>query len=447
MSFSKRNPLWLIALATYTCVLYVIFRSMGSSSWSTQRLVDDEPINAAPVIQQDVKPQSVCNSESVLRNIDYNHGNAHIEFWRHLPKEVIQSYRKQWQDFIANEKPKPSIGQFKGRGIVLVAGNVDTFKRATTTVRILKELHHCKLPVEVWHLSDEIPSEETIKELSRLGAVTRDFSEEDLVRPVKQRRDADKQFQIKAAAIINSAFNEVLYLDSDNVPAIDPTFLFDSPDYKRTGAMFWPDFWKTDGENIIFPILDIPCEDEWEQESGQIVVNKAKSWLPLQLAWYMQSNYEIYFQLLNGDKDTFQYAWKALGAPFYMVPTFLGMGGGMVQGRFCGHTMLQYYPDGDQDKLLFIHANMMKVTEKSNFMQKNRVGQEVERPWQLAKRYTMSRGNKWLQPGYYLAPTNQPCMDFTHLKGEPECAIESFDKVAPGVQDAYFAMGGIGGRS
>jgi hypothetical protein len=51
------------------------------------------------------------------------------------------------------------------------------------------------------------------------------------------------RFQIKAAAIINSSFKELLYLDSDNLPAHDPTFLFDTPEYKSTGALFWPDFW------------------------------------------------------------------------------------------------------------------------------------------------------------------------------------------------------------
>jgi hypothetical protein len=51
------------------------------------------------------------------------------------------------------------------------------------------------------------------------------------------------RFQIKAAAVINSAYKEVLYLDSDNVPVRDPAFLFTIPSYKSTGALFWPDFW------------------------------------------------------------------------------------------------------------------------------------------------------------------------------------------------------------
>lgn len=51
------------------------------------------------------------------------------------------------------------------------------------------------------------------------------------------------RFQIKAAAVINSSFKEILYLDSDNVPVQDPTFLFETEEYKNTGALFWPDFW------------------------------------------------------------------------------------------------------------------------------------------------------------------------------------------------------------
>jgi alpha 1,2-mannosyltransferase len=74
------------------------------------------------------------------------------------------------------------------------------------------------------------------------------------------------RFQVKAAAIINSRFQHVLYLDSDNIPTRDPTYLFETVEYKEKGAIFWPDFWKTAGENKIFKILEIECQDTWEQE-------------------------------------------------------------------------------------------------------------------------------------------------------------------------------------
>jgi len=50
--------------------------------------------------------------------------------------------------------------------------------------------------------------------------------------------------KIKAESIVASSFNEVLYLDSDNVPLADPAHLFDSELYagkNQPGVVFWPD--------------------------------------------------------------------------------------------------------------------------------------------------------------------------------------------------------------
>ncbi|KAI9260623.1 mannosyltransferase putative-domain-containing protein [Phascolomyces articulosus] len=270
--------------------------------------------------------------------------------------------------------------------------------------------HKCYLPVEVWHLSDESPSNTTTQSLNELGAVSRDLSEPTLPRPMNYRLDAEKQFQIKAAAIINSNFEQVLYLDSDNTPTRDPSFLFETSAFKATGAMFWPDFWKTHTENKIFEILDIPCKDEWEQESGQMVIDKTKSWLPLQLTWYMQEHSDLYFQFLNGDKDTFKYAWKALGTPYYMTETFLGMGGLEVET----FSKEEYY----------------------------------EQPWQQIKRYVDNRGITNLSPSFRIAPGGKACMNFVNsLYGEPETVIEDFDQILPDFRNAYFELGGIGGET
>lgn len=193
--------------------------------------------------------------------------------------------------------------------------------------------------------------------------------------------------------------------------------------------------------------MGISCQDEWEQESGQMVINKQKSWLPLHLAWYMQKHYEIYFQFLNGDKDTFKYAWQALGAPYHMTETFVGMAGTMVGDRFCGHTMLQYFPTSkadDDDRLLFVHANLLKITDKRYFMHE---GQPTEHPWDLAKRSTLSHANMWIKPEFYIAYGGRACMDFTHREGEPNAITEDFDTVAPGLQANYFKYGGIGGET
>ncbi|KAI8640683.1 mannosyltransferase putative-domain-containing protein [Parasitella parasitica] len=436
-SRSKVNILLLLFATFIVYCIYIISYNLPTTTTARHESSTSIPTR---------NPKSdICKTDQVLRNVDPNHTNAHIEFWRHLNEATIQVYKKRWQKFVSSVEHTHMPRGVSGRGIVLVAGNGDTFDRALTTIKLLRHLQRCKLNIEVWHLSDEQPSQAMRQELEDLGATPRDLSDPQLVRPIIHRRNADKQFQIKAAAVINSAFKEVLYLDSDNVPAQDPTFLFDTPEYKSMGALFWPDFWKTHGDNKIFNVLDIPCEDEWEQESGQMVIDKEKSWVPLQLAWYMQKHYEIYFQFLNGDKDTFKYAWKALNKPYHMAEAFLGMAGTMVNNRFCGHTMLQYTPTSDQDddRILFVHANLLKITDKNHFIH----GDQPEHPWDLAKRSTMNHANTWIKPEFYISNQGQACMDFTHRQGEPDAITEDFDYVLPDFQANYFKFGGIGGET
>lgn len=174
-----------------------------------------------------------------------------------------------------------------------------------------------------------------------------------------------------------------------------------------------------------------------------MVIDKERSWVPLQLAWYMQKHYEVYFQFLNGDKDTFKYAWEALQVPYSMTEAFVGMAGTMVGDRFCGHTMLQYFSteDDEEDRLMFVHANLLKITDKKHFIK-----DDVEHPWDLAKRSSMSHMNTWIKPEFYIAE-GRACMDFTHREGEPEAITENFDTVVPNLQTEYFKYGGIGGET
>ena len=81
--------------------------------------------------------------------------------------------------------------------------------------------------------------------------------------------------------------------------------------------------------------------DEFEQESGQLVIDKSRPqvWKALNLAFYLQRQKDVYFKLLNGDKDTFNYAWKALNVSFHMVEPHVALAG-VGTDRICGHTVL-----------------------------------------------------------------------------------------------------------
>lgn len=49
------------------------------------------------------------------------------------------------------------------------------------------------------------------------------------------------QWVLKPWALLNSSFRHVLMLDADSFPVTNPEFLFETPQYRDTGAIFWPD--------------------------------------------------------------------------------------------------------------------------------------------------------------------------------------------------------------
>ena len=151
-----------------------------------------------------------------------------------------------------------------------------------------------------------------------------------------ERIKASKQFQIKGEAIAHARFTEILYLDSDNVPVRDPTFLFDAPLYKTHGIVLWPDFVRDSPANPIFRLLGFDCDaEEFTAETGQILVNReAQGGLnqaALLAAEAMQRDSSFWFKLSMGDKDTFRYAWKFLGLSYAAAPHLFSAAGAATE--------------------------------------------------------------------------------------------------------------------
>jgi hypothetical protein len=195
-SRTKAHILILLFIVFITYCLYTVANSFPASNIRDKSLQDEAKAteNQQQQQQQPQQPKvDICISDRVNRNTDPNHTNAHIQFWRHLSDATVQVYKKRWQKFISSVKRIQIPDTFIGRGIVLVAGNRDTFQRALTAIKMLRSMHHCELDIEVWHLSDEQPTEIMVQELKSLNAVPRDLSNPKLVRPIKHRRDAEKQ--------------------------------------------------------------------------------------------------------------------------------------------------------------------------------------------------------------------------------------------------------------
>lgn len=276
-------------------------------------------------------------------------------------EEEIDMRRQEWKTFMKEDLiPYSSVKErFAGRGIVVLAGNGDTLKRLLVLLRSLVQLGS-KLPVEVHYWKDEINDGEK----NMLAEVYRNILFNDLAAETnifKTGVGIFINYQLKSAALVNSRFAEPILLDSDNIPVIDPERLYDSDIYREYGTIFWPDIGRTLPQTPVWALTNTECNiNEYEQESGQLVVDKRRFFYHLQLAAWM--NHQPYWnEFLLGDKDMFRFAWHALKTKYGQPRQWLTSVGIMQDdGMYCGHSFGQYHPDGS---LAFLHGGTLKSME------------------------------------------------------------------------------------
>jgi alpha 1,2-mannosyltransferase len=256
----------------------------------------------------------------------------------------------------------PNVGMQRGsRGIVMVV-YPKMVPSAYASIRVLRDELKCDLPIELWYRRKEMEGVVgSMVPLQQLGGEGISFHEID-----------DKKatgFGAKVFSIYHSYFDSVLFLDADNVPVRDPSFLFDTPEFKETGAVFWPDFWhprhtifNIHGQSLLWELLDQRFVNMFEQESGQLVIDRRRHAAPLELVKFYTfhtPNHFIKFQLVHGDKDLFRLAWLKLKAPFHMIDAPPAVAGKAFNNTFCGMTMVQHDAEGE---VLFLHRNTRKLT-------------------------------------------------------------------------------------
>ncbi len=230
-----------------------------------------------------------------------------------------------------------------GRGIVIGAGGALYFTNAYLCARMLR-WHGCKLPIQFWHLGPEEMDETMIGLAREIGVECVDGERI----AVQRKLNPLGGWELKAAAILYCSFEEVLLLDADNVPLRDPEFLFDTSEFRRDGAIFWPDHRVLDATRPIWKFCGLTPRSEREFESGQILVDKKRCWEALQLALWYNNHSDFFYRHVHGDKETFHLAFRRVQKKFTLIPTPIHR----LRGTMCQHDL-----DGNR---LFQHRNLLK---------------------------------------------------------------------------------------
>jgi hypothetical protein len=249
---------------------------------------------------------------------------------------TLHNARTACERFIKTMPAYP--GHYQGHGIVICGGGIKYFPGVWVCINMLRQLG-CRLPIQVWHLGKEEMDEPMKSLLTPFDVETVDAT---LVRRKHPMRRLGG-WELKPYAILHSPFRHVMLLDADNVPVVNPEFLFATTQLKRTGAIFWPDYGQLEKTNIIWENCGLPRPPGPEFESGQMVVDKQRCWKALCLCLWFNANSDFYYQHLHGDKETFHLAYRKLNKSFSMVPKPIHrLEGTMCQHDFRGHRIFQH---------------------------------------------------------------------------------------------------------
>ena len=253
------------------------------------------------------------------------------------------------------------------------------------TLRMLRRTG-CSLPVEVFvSSSEDAISPICVEMLNGLGA--RCVSMAASIGHIYENLELEQnRYLDKPLALVFSSFDDNLFLDSDNLPILDPYQLLEAEPYVSHGLIAWPDFWGSTISPKHAEITSTKLEPiQGTVESGQLLISKSLHAETLLLAFYYNFYGAGCYYLLEsqgavgfGDKETFLNAALTLNKPFYLVHEDISALGHWDAPEFVGPAMAQFdiiqdyqnYLNGaltvedsqyKKPSILFVHHNMLKL--------------------------------------------------------------------------------------
>lgn len=257
----------------------------------------------------------VNNWKNILNS---NNRNNFPKDWEKF-KEVQLAHISILDDLIHKSYLSPNYQYDKG--IVIGAGGAKYFGCALACVHILRNLG-CNLPIEFWYL-DEYEMDNNMKHLCKEWNIKYiNATEYSKINNLNPR--ILNGWELKPFATLHSNFKKVLYLDADNIPSINPEYLFDTEQFKNLGSIFWPDLPPAKRKEWLPPIvwenIGLEYRDEVDFETGQYMIDKEKCYKELCISMWMNEHSDWFYKFVYGDKSTFHLAWRKCGSE-YGIPS------------------------------------------------------------------------------------------------------------------------------
>lgn len=165
----------------------------------------------------------------------------------------------------------------------------------------------------------------------------------------------------KTNAVIETG-GEVLFLDSDNIPLIDPEVIRLDGRYRSKGAVFWRDFETMEVHHPLYHLCGVTPLTQQAQEAGQLLIDVDVCGRELATMDELNDRWNMIYPCTRGDKDMWRMAWMKCGTQWEWASPDIGI---LLDNTGHGRAIIQKWGD----RPAFHHRVHAKFTAKDNWWQ------------------------------------------------------------------------------
>jgi len=204
-----------------------------------------------------------------------------------------------------------------GCGIV-IAGGGKYLSWSWVLCRRLRELG-CELPIQVWHIGEKEMPVWAAKSFAEMGVETVNVLNVLKKHMVRQMSG----WVLKNYAVTHSPWRHVMFIDADCFPVVKPETIFQLCEGK---TLFFNDVKPCHPSRWGYTYCGLSPDVEWE--TGQFIVDKVEGWMGLRWTGWLNEHTDCWFNMLHGDKGTFELGFRMSGVPIEMgdTPKWCGFG-------------------------------------------------------------------------------------------------------------------------
>lgn len=380
-------------------------KRMMDSIEQKKKTLTDSPASPSPPTPEPT-PENLCVAERV-----YNRKKGSYIF----PQNPITdlNVKERVTEFLNNIPTYPN--RFKGRGIVICAGGEKYIYDTYRILRILRDKLGCTLPIEWFYVGTEELNGKQKAYLEKNLAPLRCIDV--LTEPIPMNHEKPiklKGYEIKPYALLISSFEEIILIDADNIPLQNVEKLYDMELYKKSGAVFWPDYWTNWYNPAIYEKLGVnSINGISDPESGQMVVNKQRCWAAINMTWFLNHHSYYFYKYCMGDKDTYRLGWVLTGTEYTQNPHQPQAIGPELKTRnelkpiFCGTSMIHF----DESRTpMFAHMTLERklTTQNDALLRWEKISNNQLNTWNIhpTGRYILIKDANKMKEPYQDIPAN-----------------------------------------